>query len=1219
MKNLRLLIIPAILILLCFVAANKAFAREICNDGFLKDSWCPCPDKNGDGEADPEYASVCGIIRSANIEGAPSTYDEDVTISTYGHPVSGVTVGIYECNENYPSCFPYGNIGGSDPADRRKIGECVTSENEGKFHCYMKRVSPNSKAYIVITCGKGDPYIEEIPSTKSLVNLSYEVDCQGEYNGEEQPSTIEIADRSKELSCTIDEADPKVGVEADAGVREVTTFSANTGVEGGDIRFTSFGGMQFLMGYHPGAYWDEDCKVMYDKNRAKGVSPGNLLDAEWDIFGGKYDSVEQKCNPSGEMALIAPFMYGIPESSKMVTHRTFEGRFAVSREMQNPRAIQQYNSVTFSGCAEKVALRFRGEDYQEDPMSCDEILDCKSSLGGNKNMYTTASWGAKGAQSYESQDMIDNEERDPTDIYCRDGNYGDVTFGQVQPIYPDDTCTPGEDGCKYVLSSDYLLPDVLPKGGVTQDRGTSTINDTYSTPYRTDTWNLYDSEAQNPHKVGHTAIYADDSVHKVNSGVASLRIATDDINPDIDNHGVIANRYVNTVNAVDRDYSYSSDVYIKTIGKDLKTLCSLSSVNGVGDRTVTPDNEDSFLSHFSFVGLSDDIKNEVGGTYTYATPDAVKRDELLNKGGLSAIAIDYFDTLQRIAIDDEGRFDESKLKEEAGFFGEYGFLNFIKNYGGENIRKSFAERINADAWDYDKQSVVNTSYCISKENFKQYFPAYGEADYPGGAGSCYPWNDIDKGEYCNVHPGPSNPNIPIDGNLRTCKVERCIKEWKEEFVCTEYDCAYGEVDPITGIFECYIEGDTCTNGYYDYTPVPCDEGDERNCLYRQLDNYTDTYEQSLNATKPYCDLWRAGTMAIDGDIMKDHAARAVQEPLYPYLKQQINMDPIADTANYMAQAFTPATEDSTYYQNAKVIDYNFTASQDPVEDATHRLTSGHLVKGLGSSGASYKLRKYISVTPYTTVFTDDFPPFKWSDDCENPAKDSWCDPVPAPEDIDLDEIDGGACKPHITGSCPLLGHGVGVLAQNIVGAAGENAGGVPGSLLLAIIANEQEWLYSYRLDTRPNGEEYKTFLPNLMGWDDESIASYSEPYSARIPNCETNTFTAAGPYGFTTYDTWNAFGSMVRMGGYHPSRGANIDAVGEDDEDFYKDLFKIVSQCNFIDASYAAAANFKNEGMSCNTRLTEAQVRQALASWWGPMYSPSAIRQDIVDIALHCQ
>jgi len=30
-------------------------------------------------------------------------------------------------------------------------------------------------------------------------------------------------------------------------------------------------------------------------------------------------------------------------------------------------------------------------------------------------------------------------------------------------------------------------------------------------------------------------------------------------------------------------------------------------------------------------------------------------------------------------------------------------------------------------------------------------------------------------------------------------------------------------------------------------------------------------------------------------------------------------------------------------------------------------------------------------------------------------------------------------------------------------------------------------------------------------------------------------------------------------------------------------------------------------------------VRAVLASWWGPMYSPSAIRQDVVDIALKCQ
>jgi len=218
-----------------------------------------------------------------------------------------------------------------------------------------------------------------------------------------------------------------------------------------------------------------------------------------------------------------------------------------------------------------------------------------------------------------------------------------------------------------------------------------------------------------------------------------------------------------------------------------------------------------------------------------------------------------------------------------------------------------------------------------------------------------------------------------------------------------------------------------------------------------------------------------------------------------------------------------------------------------------------LAEGLGSDGASYKLRKYISVTPSSTVLTEDYPPFRWSEECANPGKDSWCKPIPAPEDIDLDEIDGGACKPHIAVSpdCPLFGQDVGELAQNIVGAAGQHAKGVPGSLLLAVVANEQEWLYSYEMKKRPNGEEYKYFLPNLMNWDDASVASYSEPFSARIPNCSTQNFTAQGPFGFITYDTegGNTFESAIKAGGWHPSRRSQKYAL------------EIASQCNFIDGN----------------------------------------------------
>jgi len=921
MKTLKKLSISAIVLILLFVPTRKTFSKEICVDGFLQNSSCPCPDKNGDGEADPEYSSLCGVVRSSNIEPEKSAYYEDQTNSSYGNVVGGATIGIYECNDNYPSCFPYGNLGGDDPADRRKVGECISSEKEGKFHCYAPRVSPNSRVYVVVTCGSGKPYIEEVPSNKSIVDLPIEVDCSGVYNGEEQPDTIEIADRSAELSCTIDESAPKVGVEADSGVKEVTSFSANIGVEGGDIRYTRFEPMPGIMGFHPGAYWGEDCMVMYDKDRAKGVDGDKLLNAQWGILGGvfsKYDSVEQKCNPTRDLELIAPFMYGIPKDSKMTAQRTFEGRFAVSNEMENPVSIQQYNSVTYSNCASKVVQRLRGEDYEEDPIPCEEILSCKNSYGGNKNMYTTASWAAKGGDTSEIQDMIDNKERDQNDIYCRDETLGDITFGQVQPMHPDDNCTPGGEGCRYLLPNIYLLPDVLPKGGITEDRGTATINDTYGTTYRADTWDVRETAAESPHKVGHTSIYADDSPGKNNSGVTALRIATDEINPDVDDHGVIANRYVNPVDAADRNYNYNPDVYVRTIGSDAKTQCALSSVNGAGDKTVTPETEESFLTHFNFVGLSNDLKSNVGGTYTYATPDSMERDKLLNSGGVSTILLDYFDTLMRIAIDDEGKFDEAKLRDAPALFGEYSFFNFIKNYGGDNIRKSFAERIAAASWDYDKDSIVNTTYCISDANFKSHFPAYGEAGYPGNDGqaeACYPWQFLNKGEYCNVYPGPSNPNI--EGNLRTCKLTRCVKRWDFETVCDDQECEYGEVDPITGVFNCitYSGGTGC---YEKPIPIPCSENDIRTCLINQEDTYP---AAPVRGNGPYCDLWRAGPMKMDGDIMKDHAARAVQEPLYPKLKQQVSMDPIADTANYMAQTLTPATKDSTYFQDVKVIDY----------------------------------------------------------------------------------------------------------------------------------------------------------------------------------------------------------------------------------------------------------------------------------------------------------
>jgi hypothetical protein len=359
---------------------------------------------------------------------------------------------------------------------------------------------------------------------------------------------------------------------------------------------------------------------------------------------------------------------------------------------------------------------------------------------------------------------------------------------------------------------------------------------------------------------------------------------------------------------------------------------------------------------------------------------------------------------------------------------------------------------------------------------------------------------------------------------------------------------------------------------------------------------------SKSTSRLWCDLSKAGPLKTFGDILKDHGARITQKPFED--ESQDDIDAVKDSSNYSARAWISPVEERTDKVKASFVDYATTNDFAPIKDdeTTHYGTAGTRSKGFGT-GAVTDMLEVVSHPERHGELTEQFEyPVEPDEICNFYDPDSWCYAVRPPGPIDLDSLSGGRCNPDtLSDSCRLVVNGSGgprisgyvpAVAERILGAAGANSSSrVNGALLIAAMYGEGGWI----------GDG-----ATKLDWTDENVRSWSEPWYARMPNCDDMQTAGQGPFGLlTTY-----FNNAVAAGGRHPSRIVNIGG-GE--------ARVIVSKCNFIDAAYAAA-ELLSSGTDYNCSLTADQARRALAVYRGGANAdPASVPDALVDIAVNCQ
>ncbi len=1245
--------------------------NEVCemrgDELVIKDTYCPCP-------TDPALASVCGYVSSANILGEQME-NSDKTIYSTRKPISDATVAIYENDPYAPTGKPFGNL-------EKKLVECQTSEKEGKYHCYMRRITPGTAAYVIFACSGMVADIKIISSGRSITTLDSDVDCGEDQNHTHLPDILDYVNRDQFLGCLSSEdnvPNKAVGYED----QQEIFFSANIGELGdqgnhtGDIRFTPFEGISGGGGVHPGGFVENDCLIesfkdlerIYIKNIPSIFVPTEITT--------KYSSIYQKCNynPTRDnlvenSAMVdtdertTPFRYDIPTFlSESVTQqiRVWESRTSLQRVNEWPFGPQQFLHAMFGECSMITQSRYYGDDTNAPPVSC-EVFKLCNSVGSDPfiNISTGNSLGAMLENPSTYYEMAKVQERDKKDIVCLDKKGNEIALKDIQPPW-DNTCDQNGGGCSYKLGKEYFAPQLLLAAqGARVDYKTDTFNDAYGIEVETgreNIWELAKTEAKFPHSTGDYVNYeVPEKSKEQNSAVSAIRVATDGSASGLTTvRGVLANKLVSPVDAQRGTYQYTYDHTVYDVNGNVESLCTMSAINGgpyAAPIVRNKDQEAALLISNFFVGdAADHRASETAGVATYATEFGRARDVDMQQ---SFFWRDTFDSVQRYRIGSGG--GEGTMPFDEAWDKIYGFIGLFSASRGVPY-KSYANR--SGEWNPDTPSYMFVDYCIAEENFNDYFPAYGQAGYPGSYDGCYDWNEVAHAKYCNSWPGvegdwpngcggtslPAGYECPfgntwpgIEGELRTCK-----QEPEDECMVMSMEIRCKEKIPVNGMPGVYYCVNDKTETVKDYRS--CTPDDRKACLELQQDGYDHWRLQNelgygwdylskelakkglpkapkykpVKATLYACSLKKAGPMVAPGKIFKDHAARTRQDALH---EEQVNADAMLDVMNYTTLSMSSPVDERKYGELANFLDYAVTndlgdgadastAIQGGGAGAVHKYTAGAQGRGLGV-GNVVELIKTVSFPERPQVPTEDYPEIT-SDNvfCTlNKEETNWCRLIPPPEEeIDLKTITGGACNPNLkSGNCKVKG--VGELAGRILGAAGKNAG-VPGSLLLAAIVGEGGWL-----DPATGG--------GRLQWDDESVARFSEPWYARMPKCQEMVWSAQGPFGLLDHwfrlDVWGDstyFGRPTMSGdplidssvggGYHPLRVNKEGGI-------------VASKCNFIDAAYAAAWEMKKNPKKACGAWSRADMADGLAMFRGGVNGNAAdVPGFLLDIAMGCK
>jgi len=782
------------LFLLIFVAGvgkNTAYAADLTDPSDVFEPGTTCRKTE-----DPRLGVVCGVVRNAT----PQEVDVGgATTASPNPPIEGVSVYMYECDANSPTCKSDGAL--------TNIFSSTSSDENGYYYITMRKVGNNQIRYLAFACGGKLAGLFRIPSYASFT-LNTPLSCVGASSYAPPPPQLNPISFNK-LSCDITRTNPEdtsllpsyEGTFSQAYKPELE-FNFFLEITAADSRYKVRGdvlGSVFDYWLNDpdvtptkGAFYHEDCQRIYgtqDAVSALCFSPGaNASDPQKATARNAYEN-NLYTNP---LFTRMNFLPNIPIKSSLLFFKDITARQDVVNYSQNPTAPAQLLHTIFSNCRGSVYLRERGDSTKDVLPECDELKSCNSASATIEGDYRNRQYSAGPARNLanpaillsETEATLDDSMRG-TEV-CQKGGTK-IKIGDIQP--PWSYCKPGEAGCAFALDKSYWNPEFSYFFG---NKGTSTkvgysfegTNDTfYGAGVNQKTFTRNEEKGGVPVKGG--TYYSDNNYAlSRNNGLTPIMagIATSELSKTSYSLSYVLQRPGETLE--DKALYDQGTIKIEDAGSNLLSFCENSNVNNHND-VFLPQNEDSVDVNNDFSGnpdhyfdtieLSPKGKRTATSTIFYTTAAKFREYAYENLTNEVTKRMDIYDSLLT-SSHGSGSYNPITL-----------FLTWvgaaIGGIGSDN--KSYFDRTspyNLDPGAGDLRDDIQVSFDLSEESFEGVF-RLPTTDNLGsdqwGNSACYPWNEIGVGGKCYERwdaPAPSEIT-------RTCKVENCVTVQEVE-TCT---------------------------------------------------------------------------------------------------------------------------------------------------------------------------------------------------------------------------------------------------------------------------------------------------------------------------------------------------------------------------------------------------------------------------------------------------
>lgn len=765
-----------------FFVPGRVFAEEYVDPMSIFEPGTTCLKPE-----DPRLAVICGVVRSA------TPRDADVyegTATNPNPPLKGVSVYIYECYPDSPTCKKNGALANS-------FSSTFTDEN-GYYTITMRKVGNNLVRYLAFVCGGKLGGLFKVPSYASF-NLNVPVNCPDVSNYSAPAASWDPVNYST-LSCDITRTDPdnldlepsyegKFGTEYQP-VNEYNFWLEIDGADGRYKKYLDWLGLYDLLNKPTtvptkGAFYHEDCFRVYNGN----------LDYENLCYFPKEENLDgyEKRLYNDPALTTANFLPNIPIKNSLLFFKDLTARQDVVNYAQNPTATAQLLHTIFSNCKGNVYLRNSGGSIKDVLPECDDLKACNSGISETSLNYRNRQYSAGPAKNLANPAILQDETAYTLDdsiknTYVCQRMGTQYKIGDIQP--PWSYCKVGESNCPYKLDKLYWNPEFAYFFG---EKGTSTkvgygfegSNDSFWPPASGTNevvWKQNEERAGVPIKGG--TYYSDNNYgYSRNNGLTPMMagIATTELSGSAYNLTYVLQRPFETNE--DKLIYEQGIVKIEDAGSNLASFCENSNVNdhynvfppNVADAAYVNTDFKGNADHYFEFADSTKNKGELTPTSTIFYTTASKNREI----ALKSLDIGILDRVGRDVFD-------SYLTATYGG-GKYGVWDLIADLifdlfslGGHEHKSYFdrdEDHYNLSVASATLRDDLKSTFSLSEENFEQFFflPDISDGtlfydEWGKWFDDCYQRNEVDVGKKCYNDFGVTNVPTAI---TRTCRVELC--------------------------------------------------------------------------------------------------------------------------------------------------------------------------------------------------------------------------------------------------------------------------------------------------------------------------------------------------------------------------------------------------------------------------------------------------------------